>query len=177
MERETDNFNAIDADLTQVSHLLDAAGAADRTVATPERVDRIAAATAPMLAQHGHVEVTYKFPVAAAEHRSVARFPAMRIAAGLAIVFSLGAAVIALRSNSATTTTTAGPPVAVATDDTTDFELVDALFADSGSEDSTWSDADALHTRVSADLGSYWNTSWASDDFSDGAGAQNGESL
>lgn len=106
-------------------------------------------------------------PSRAPRHRT---FNGMRLAAAVALTLSVGAAVMALRSASPTLNDETA--IASTVDATTDLDALDALFADAG-VDSVRTDAEALHTRVSADTTAYWG----SDELFGDADAQNGASL
>ncbi|MFO0833102.1 MAG: hypothetical protein U0637_14820 [Phycisphaerales bacterium] len=180
MTNGQDNFGAMDGDVpvhpfmddgaAHVDALLACAAEEDRRGATRERLDRIIAATTPSL--EGCVPSitarTWRIPQpAAARPRS---WGAVRLAAGLALMLSVGAAIIAGRQG--------GRPVAAESalasriDATTNLDMLDTLFASSGVGE-TWTDAEALHTRVSADMDSYWGT----DDLFGAGEASDGESL
>lgn len=160
-----------DQGLSRVDALLAQVGAADRSAAAPHRIDRIATATASALgaAPHGTGVIAHIGGTVARtpRHRTLT---GIRLAAAVALMLSVGAAVMALRNTSITPMGEA--MIATTVDATTDLDALDALFADAG-VDSVWTDAEALHTRVSSDMNSYWG----SDELFGDADAQNGASL
>lgn len=161
-----------DRGLERIDLMLASVGAHDRADATQERLDRIIAATAPM------VGVVHTEPLKFAAHapstrdqrrHTGSRPTGMRWAAGLALMLSVGAALIASRSLSTPKPT---PQVAAAPDETAGLDLIDAFFSQSSVGDA-WTDAEALHSRVSADLNSYWG----GDDLFNASDTQSGDSL
>ncbi len=160
-----------DQGLSRIDALLAQAGAADRSAAARHRIDRIASATAFSLGatpqDTGVIAHIGDSAARAPRHRT---FNGMRLAAAVTLLLSVGAAVMALRSTSRTPL--GESTIATTVDETTDLDALDALFADAG-VDSVWTDAEALHTRVSSDMSSYWG----SDELFGEADAQNGASL
>lgn len=160
-----------DQGLSRIDALLAQAGAADRRAAAPHRIDRIASATASVLGatpqDTGIIAHIGDTAARTPRHRT---FTGIRLAAAVALMLSVGAAVMALRSTSRAPM--GETTIATTVDATTDLDALDALFADAG-VDSVWTDAEALHTRVSSDMSSYWG----SDELFGDSDAQNGASL
>lgn len=160
-----------DQGLARIDALLAQAGAADREAAAPYRIDRIASTTASLLStvpqDTGVIAHIGHAAPRTPRHRTLT---GMRLAAVVALMFSIGAAVMALRTTARTHVGEA--LIATTVDETTDLDALDALFADAG-VDSVWTDAEALHTKVSSDMSSYWG----SDELFGGSDAQNGASL
>ncbi len=161
-----------DRRLAHLDNLLSQAGAADRALATRERLDRIVAATSPMMIEGETTHYKLRREAGSgtlAPRSSVMRSTGMRLAAGLALTLSVGAAILASRSQTRSPQEQIASP---STDETAALDMLDSFFAQSSLGDA-WTDAEALHTRVSADMNSYWGA----DDLFHASDTQTGDSL